>query len=697
MNTVPADLVMRAADLRRLIAHHDHCYHVLAAPAISDAEYDLLWQELVTLERDYPALRQPDSPTQRVGGTPLPALVEIAHLVPMLSLDNAFDETEFAAFDRRLTTKLSADPAAALTYSAEPKLDGLAVSICYEHGQLTRAATRGDGYHGEDVTAQVRTIRNLPQQLTGESWPALLEVRGEVLMTLEDFAILNAAAIAAGRRPLANPRNAAAGSLRRLETTTKQRRLTFYCYGVARTSAEVSAADWLTQQSQCLAQLAAWGLPIVPGTQVVTGYAAALSYYHELRAQREQLPYLIDGAVFKLNDRAAQQQLGESERMPRWAIAFKFPPEQLPTIVEAVMFQVGRTGAITPVAQLQPVQLTGVTVTRATLHNGDELLRKDVRVGDTVIVRRAGDVIPEIVEVVLDRRPPTAQVVTLPSICPICGAAVVRDADAVVVRCQAGLSCPAQRKQAVLHFASRRALDIDGLGEQLVDQLIERELVRDPADLYALTAEDVAQLPRMGKKSAANLIAALDRSRTTTLARLLFGLGIREVGEATAKLLARHVGGDLDKLMHTSAAELQAIDGVGPTIAQFISDFFAESRNQAVIARLREPAGAGLQWPIDSAPVTEPSAASAELPLAGLTVVITGQLSQPRSEIAEQLTALGARVSGSVSSRTDYLLAGDKAGSKLTRAQALGVAVLDEAALTDLIRSRQDRQLSRPD
>ena len=656
----------RVLALRALIEHHNQQYYVFDDPEISDAEYDQLLRELQTLETEHPDLRTPDSPTQRVGAPPLAQFAEVRHRLPMRSLKNADNDDKLRQFDRRVREALALDD---ILYSAEPKLDGLAVNLCYEQGVLTQAATRGDGERGEDVTAQVRTIHSLPLRLRGNDWPRLLEVRAEVLMTHQRFAALNAQALARGDKPFANPRNAAAGSLRQLDPAiTAARRLELFCYGLGMSE----GADWQeTQHSQILNRLAGWGLPVAPERDTVAGLAGCMAYAQALLLKRDQLPYEIDGAVFKVDALDAQAQLGADERAPRWAIAYKFAPQEASTRVEAIEFQVGRTGALTPVARLTPVVVGGVKVANATLHNLDEIERKDVRVGDAVMVRRAGDVIPEVVRVVQDENSKHRSApVVLPTHCPICGAEVVR-IDAIA-RCSGGLACAAQRQEALRHFASRGALDIEGLGDKLIAQLVKQDLVRDPADLYQLSVDEWAGLERMGQQSARKLRHALDNSRETTLARFLYALGIREVGEVTARLLAEHFA-DLDALIAADAQTLLSIEGIGPVVAHHICQFFAQPQHLEVIQRLRSEAG--IYWPVpEPQPVVETA-------LAGKTVVITGTFSQPRDALKQQLKQRGAKVTSAISAKTDYLLAGANPGSKLTKAQALNIPIIDETEL----------------
>ena len=666
-----ATAAARAAQLRTELAQHDYRYYVLDDPLVSDAEYDGLMQELRALETAHPELISPDSPTQRVSGTPSATFGEVVHQVPMLSLDNAFTEEDVRGFDRRIHERLgrSGD----LDYVAEPKLDGLAVSVIYRAGLLERAATRGDGVTGEDVTANVRTIRAVPQRLRGEA-PALLEARGEVFMTIAGFERMNEHARARGEKVFVNPRNAAAGSLRQLDARiTATRPLSAFFYGLGVLEGVRAPA----RQSELLELLRAKGLPVSPEARTVAGLAACLAYYREIGERRSSLPYQIDGVVYKLDSRADQERLGFVSRAPRWAIAHKFPPDEAFTVVKDISFQVGRTGALTPVARLEPVFVSGVTVSSVTLHNIDEVHRKDVRVGDTVVVRRAGDVIPEVVSVVRDKRPPGAQPVELPERCPVCQSQVLRAAGEAVARCTGGFTCRAQRQEALRHFASRRALDIEGLGDKLIEQLVERDVVRTPADLYALTTAQLAQLERMGEKSAANLITAIDRSRRTTLPRLLYALGIREVGEATALALARHFA-TLERLMEADEAAIQQVPDVGPVVAAHVAAFFASEDHRRVIKALREQ---GVSWP------EMPTASRTGLPLAGRTFVITGTLeAMTREQAEEALAALGAKLLGSVSRKTSFLVAGSDAGSKLTRARELNVAVLDEEQFLALLR-----------
>lgn len=599
----------------------------------------------------------------------------------MLSLDNAFSQEEMQEFDRRVTERLAkvSDSDKPVAYAAEPKLDGLAISLRYEAGLLVQAATRGDGSRGEDVTSNVRTIKSVPLKLLGDDWPPVLEVRGEIFIPKEGFEKLNAEARNKGEKTFANPRNAAAGSLRQLDSRiTANRPLTIYCYGLGEILDEKGAAVRLADtQSGSMQRLRGWGFPVSPELRVVQGVEGCMDYYEGLGERRDALAYEIDGVVFKVDRLDDQVELGFVSRAPRWAIAWKFPAQEELTQVENVEFQVGRTGAITPVARLVPIFVGGVTVSNATLHNMDEVARKDVRVGDTVSVRRAGDVIPEVVNVVLSQRPAGTSPVVLPDACPVCGSDVVRLEGEAVARCSGGLYCPAQRKEALKHFSSRRALDIEGLGDKLVDQLVEQELVRDPADLFALSLEQLSGLERMAEKSAQNLLDALEKARETTLDRFLYALGIREVGDATARTLASRFG-SLDNIMRTDMEALQDTPDVGPIVASHILAFFKQAHNREVISKLID---AGVHWP-ESEPVSE----EAELPFAGQTFVLTGTLSRPRNEIKEELLALGAKVAGSVSKKTHYVVAGEAAGSKLAKAESLGVTILDEAAFDALIK-----------
>ena len=663
----------RAAELRRQLEHHNYRYYVLDDPEVSDAEYDRLLNELKQIEADNPDLNTPDSPTQRVGTTPVSELQEAVHTTPMLSLDNAFTDEDLINFDRRVRERLETDKI--IEYVAEPKLDGLAMSFRYENGKLVRAATRGDGMKGEDVTHNVRTIKAVPTQLRGKA-PDVIDVRGEVFMTLAGFKAMNQRALEKGEKVFVNPRNAAAGTMRQLDPRlAASRPLDVFFYGVG------EHGNWKlpTKHSEVLEQLREWNLKVSPLAKVVQGVEGCLEYYRDIGEKRSSLKYEIDGVVYKVNRFAQQRELGFVSRAPRWAIAHKFPAHEENTIVRDVEFQVGRTGALTPVARLEPIFVGGVTVSNATLHNMDEVKRKDVHIGDTVVIRRAGDVIPEVVKVVLERRPKNAKPVELPESCPICGSAVEREEGEAVARCTGSLSCAAQLKGALLHFAGRRAMDVDGLGEKIVDQLIEGDspLVKSPADLYKLTVEQFANLERLGEKSAKNLVGALEKSKKTTLARFLYALGIRDVGESTATALANHFG-SIEALQDANEAAIQEVPDVGPVVAAHVHTFFQQPHNREVIQALRER---GVHWPAQ-----KPRAAPTEGPLTGKTFVLTGTLeSMSRDDAGDRITALGGKVTGSVSKKTSYVVAGAEAGSKLTKAQELGVEILDEAAFLKLL------------
>ncbi len=662
-------LEARAKRLREALERHNYLYYVLDQPEITDAEYDALFRELDEIERAHPELASPDSPTQRVGAQPLTAFAAVRHRTPMLSLANAFDENEVQAFDRRVRTAVESET---VDYAVEPKFDGLAVSLVYEDGVFVQGATRGDGATGEDVTQNLRTVHSIPLRLRHPSaLEAQLEVRGEVLLFKADFEALNARQLESGERAFVNPRNAAAGSLRQLDSRiTAQRPLRFFAY-----AAELAGpAPWKTH-AEMLERLATLGFPMCAERTVVHGVDGALAYYEKIEARRAKLPYVIDGVVYKVNRLDWQRQLGFVSRAPRFAIAHKYPAEEQVTEVLAIEVQVGRTGALTPVARLRPVFVGGVTVTNATLHNEDELHRKDVRVGDTVVVRRAGDVIPEVVAVRRERRPPGTRPFKLPGSCPVCGSKVVREEGEAIARCSGGLVCAAQRKQALLHFASRRAMDIDGLGERIVDQLVELELVHTPAELYALELARLSGLERMAEKSAAKLQAAIDKSRQTTLERFVYALGIRNVGERTARDLARYFG-NLERLMHADEDALAQVPDVGPIVARSICEFFAEPHNRQVIAKLRK---AGVHWEESAG---TPLRRAEEVK----TFVLTGALeSLTRDQARERIEAKGHKVASSVSKKTDYVVAGADPGSKLERARALGVNVLDERAFLDLL------------
>ena len=662
----------RIRRLRDEIDRHNYQYYVLDEPLIPDAEYDRLLRELQALEQDHPGLVTPDSPTQRVGAEPLEAFGTVRHEVPMLSLENAFGEQDVLDFDRRVRERLGVE---AVEYNAEPKLDGLAVTLRYEQGVLRQAATRGDGYSGEEITQNVRTVPSVPLRLLGAGYPDVLEVRGEVYMTHAGFRELNERQAERGEKTFVNPRNAAAGSLRQLDPRiTAQRPLAIFCYGVGR----VAGGTLAPRHSGVLAQLKEWGLRVSADVGVVQGVEGCLAYYRAMADRRARLDYDIDGVVYKVDRIDYQESLGFVSRAPRWAVAHKFPAQEELTRLLDIDVQVGRTGAITPVARLEPVFVGGVTVTNATLHNEDEIRRKDVRIGDTVIVRRAGDVIPEVVAVVQERREPNARVFEMPTHCPVCGSDVVRLEGEAVARCSGGLYCAAQRKQAIRHFASRRAMDIEGLGDKLVDQLVEQRLVEDVSGLYRLSVAELAALERMGEKSAENLVAALEHSKETQLARFLYALGIREVGEATAKALADHYG-SLAALMAADEEALQAVPDVGPVVAGHVAAFFRQPHNREVIEALRGPE-IGIHWP------EHEGRAARALPLEGRTFVLTGTLAGlTREEAKERLQALGAKVTGSVSKKTDYVVVGADPGSKYDKARALDIAVLDEAQLLELL------------
>ena len=662
-----ADIELEVESLRSQLEAWNYQYYVLDTPSVPDAEYDRLMRRLQELEQQYPELVRPDSPTQRVGGEPQSEFSQVTHEVPMLSLDNAFDGAELRDFDRRVRERLG-NPEAEVEYACEPKLDGIAVSLLYRDGVLERGATRGDGYSGEDITHNVRTIPSIPLRLQGEHIPGVLEVRGEIYMPRSGFESLNQRAREAGEKTFVNPRNAAAGSLRQLDArVTAQRPLEMCCYSVG----QVERGELPVTHTQVLDRLLQWGLRTNPESAVVVGAEACEAYYEALAVKRDQLPYDIDGIVFKVNDLALQQRLGFVSRAPRWAIARKFPAQEEMTRLLDVEFQVGRTGAITPVARLEPVFVGGVTVSNATLHNSDEIQRLGVQVGDTVIVRRAGDVIPQVVSVVSERRPDDARPVAFPDRCPVCDSPVEREEGEAVVRCMGGLVCAAQQKAAIKHFASRRAMDIEGLGDKLVEQLVDEGLVENVAGLYTLTREQLQGLERMGEKSADNLLAALEVIKQTSLARFIFALGIREVGEATALNLARHFG-NWETLAAAGDEQLLAVDDVGPVVADHLRQFFDSASSMQVVEQLRR---AGVNWPdLEVAPPEQ-------LPLAGQIWVVTGKLeAMGRNEAKQLLQDLGAKVAGSVSSRTSCVVAGPGAGSKLGKATELGVEVLDESA-----------------
>jgi DNA ligase (NAD+) len=672
------DAAARARALREQLDYHAHRYYVLDAPEVPDAEYDRLFRELQALEAQYPDLLSADSPTQRVGGCVLDELLPVSHRVPMLSIGTETDIEDGGAikFDTYVRSELELDAiATAIEYAAELKFDGLAISLRYQQGVLVLAATRGDGETGEDVTANVRTIRSIPLRLRTDVIPApeVVEVRGEIYINRADFEALNDAQRAAQEKLFVNPRNAAAGCIRQLDSKiAASRPLSFFAYGTGETSGWILPA----RHSEILDTYAAWGFPVSSERAVVSGAEGLIAYHRHIGEIRNLLPFDIDGVVYKVNSLALQRQLGFRSREPRWAVAHKYPAQEALTEVIDIEVQVGRTGAITPVARLKPVFVGGATVTNATLHNEDEVRRKDIHIGDAVVVRRAGDVIPEVVRALAERRPADARAFVMPATCPSCGSAIRRDQDGAVARCTAGLYCPAQRKQALLHFASRRAMDIDGLGEKIVDQLVDSNRVRTAADLFRLDVPGLAALERMGEKAAANLVAAIDQCRNTTLARFIYALGIRNVGESTARDLAAHFR-DLDSLMNADEARLQQVSDVGPVVAQSVAAFFAQPHNREVIADL-------VNAPVTFAPIAEP-----EKPAPGVvskTFVLTGILPVlTRDEAKARIEAKGGRVVGSVSRKTHYVVAGEDAGSKLLKAQELGVAVLDEQGLLDLL------------
>lgn len=658
--------------LRESLHYHGVKYYVEDSPEIPDAEYDRLMRELMDIEAQYPDLVTLDSPSQRVGGAPLDGFDSVSHEIPMLSLDNAFDDGELDAFNKRMSDRLTGTQID--TFCCEPKLDGLAVSLLYVNGLFVQAATRGDGATGENITENVRTIKAIPLKLQGEGWPERLEVRGEVFMPKEGFAKLNEQALKKGDKVFVNPRNAAAGSLRQLDSRiTAKRPLSFYAYSVG----VVEGTSLSESHYERFLQLKGWGLPMCPETRRVANLDQVKDYYRDILNRRDQLPYEIDGVVIKVDDIAIQEQLGFVARAPRWAIAYKFPAQEEITLLNDVEFQVGRTGAITPVAKLEPVFVGGVTVSNATLHNADEIARLGVKIGDSVVIRRAGDVIPQIVSIVLDRRPQNAQEIVFPTLCPVCGSAVERVEGEAVARCSGGLVCQAQRKEALKHFVSRKALDVDGLGEKVIEQLVDREMVETPADLFKLSAGVITVLDRMGPKSAQNVVDALSKAKATTLPRFLYSLGIREVGEATAANLAQHFK-SLEAVQSASHEELIEVQDIGGIVASHITAFFAQDKNKLVIDELRAQ---GVHWPD-----VEAKDSSAPQPLAGKIVVLTGSLSQlTRTDAKAALEGLGAKVTGSVSKKTDILFAGDNAGSKLAKAQELGVEIRTEADLIALM------------
>ena len=670
MSSSSPNLAERYAFLQGELARLEHAYYVLDNPLLPDSEYDRLYREMLEIEAAHPEWVSPQSLSQRVGGVALKEFDTVVHVVPMLSLNNAFEDAELIAFDRRCREGLHVDH---VTFAGELKFDGLAISLRYEDGVLVRAATRGDGASGEDVTANIKTIRAIPLQLLGKNIPKVLEVRGEVFMYLKDFERMNQQAAALGEKEFANPRNAAAGSLRQLDSKiTAKRPLSFFAYGLG----ALEPQSWLpSTHEQLLNAYVQLGLPVCPERRLLHSVAEILDFYNEIGTKRDSLPYDIDGVVYKVNSFAEQAKLGFVSRAPRFALAHKYPAQEALTTVLGIDVQVGRTGAITPVARLAPVEVGGVTVTNATLHNEDEVKRKDVRIGDTVSVRRAGDVIPEVVSVVKERRPVNAQQFVMPTRCPVCDSHIERLSDEAVARCSGGLFCAAQRKQALIHFAHRRAMDIEGLGEKIVDQLVDLNLVRTPADLYRIGFTALANLERMGDKSADNLIQAINQSRNTTLARFIFALGIRHVGESTAKDLANHYR-SMHSLMDASLEDLLTVKDVGPVVADSITSFMQEAHNREVIEQLL---ASGMQLSVEEKII---SAA-----VAGKTFVLTGTFpTMTRDEAKDLLEKAGAKVAGSVSKKTDFVVAGSDAGSKLTKAEELGVPIIDEAAMLDLLK-----------
>ncbi len=673
--TASAATRKKVESLRSEIRHHNYLYHVLDDPEVADAGYDRLVRELTALEKENPELVTPDSPTQRVGAEPIKAFGTVQHQIPMLSLDNAFSEEELKDFHRRVTDRLDIeDDAGELAYSAEPKLDGVAVSLLYEAGYLVRGATRGDGTTGEDITHNVRTIASVPLKLFGDGYPSTLEVRGEVFMPRAGFEKFNELARQKDEKTFVNPRNAAAGSLRQLDPRlTAERPLDMYVYSVG----QVEGGSLPDRHSAILDQLREWGFKICPERKVVKGIRGCLDFYEDLGKRRDLLSYDIDGVVYKVDRLDYQQQLGFISRAPRWAIAHKFPAQEETTVVRDIEFQVGRTGAVTPVARLEPVFVGGVTVSNATLHNMDELYRKDVRVGDTVIVRRAGDVIPEVVRVIKKKGARRKPKVKTPTKCPVCKSKVMRIDDEAVARCTGGLYCEAQRSEALKHFVSRRALDIEGLGSKLIEQLVAMGRIKTPADIFRLEKDELVEMERMGEKSADNLLKSIETSKQTTLSRFLYGLGIREVGEATANALASHYG-KLEAIMSASEEDLQTVPDVGPVVASRMQAFFSESHNLDVIRSLK---GSGVRWT-----ESEPALIAKDGPLTGKTFVLTGTLAgMTRDEAKDRIQAAGGKVTGTVSKKTDFVVYGDNPGSKLTKAQKLAVETIDQTGLEKLL------------
>lgn len=679
-STPASHIVAEVEQLRAEIQDHNYRYYALDEPQVPDVEYDRLMLRLRQLESEYPQLVTPDSPTQRVGAAPLSAFATVQHEVPMLSLDNAFNDEDLYAFNRRIQDRLKNQDA--IEFACEVKLDGIAVSLLYRNGVLVRGATRGDGAKGEDITQNVRTIESIPLRLRGEGYPAVLEVRGEIYMPKSGFDKMNDIAREKGEKLFVNPRNAAAGSLRQLDSRiTASRPLEMCAYSVGLVDQVPSGHAWPTKHSDILYALRAWGFLINREMAVAKNIEECIDYYRKIQQKRMALAYDIDGIVFKVNQREFQEKLGFISRAPRWAIAYKFPAQEEMTQLLDVEFQVGRTGAVTPVARLQPVFVGGVTVSNATLHNRDEIQRLSLKIGDTVIVRRAGDVIPQIVAVVETKRPANARDVIFPDHCPVCGSPVETVPGEAVARCDGGLICPAQRKEAIKHYASRKAMDIEGLGDKLVEQLVDQGYIKAVADLYQLTREQLAGLERMGEKSADNLLNALEKSKHTTLEKFIYALGIREVGEATARNLAQHFG-NYAALSNASEEALQDVVDVGPVVAHFVAEFFQQAHNRAAVDALK---AAGVNWQDYDQPIN-----MADLPLKGLTYVLTGTLEKlSRDDAKAHLLALGAKVAGSVSAKTDYVVAGPGAGSKLQKAEELNIPVLDEAALLDLLAQHQ--------
>ncbi|MBC8948307.1 MULTISPECIES: NAD-dependent DNA ligase LigA [Xenorhabdus] len=668
------NIIQKIKELRVTLRHHEYLYHVMDAPEIPDAEYDRLMRELKALEEQHPELVTADSPTQRVGAAPLTAFEQVRHEIPMLSLDNVFDEESYLAFDKRVRDRLK--DSQDLVFCCELKLDGLAVSLLYENGELVQAATRGDGTTGENITANVRTIRAIPLRLKGDNIPARVEIRGEVFMKQAGFEKFNEEARRTGNKVFANPRNAAAGSLRQLDPRiTAKRPLTFYCYGVG----VLEGGELPASHYERLMQFKRWGLPVNDNVKLCQGTQRVMDFYHDIEQKRPTLGFDIDGIVVKVDSLELQERLGFVARAPRWATAFKFPAQEQITIIRDVEFQVGRTGAITPVARLEPVLVAGVTVSNATLHNADEIERLGLRIGDTVIIRRAGDVIPQVVGVVYENRPAETQEVIFPAHCPVCGSDIERVEGEAVARCTGGLFCGAQRKEALKHFVSRRAMDVDGMGEKIIEQLVDKEYVKTPAELFRLTAGKLTGLDRMGPKSAQNIINALEKAKKTTFARFIYSLGIREVGEATAANLVAHFG-TLEKLRAADIEALIAVQDVGNVVARHVVNFFNEPHNQVVIDDLVN--NIGIHWEsTESLNFDE-----VDSPLAGKTIVLTGSLSRlSRDEAKDKLTALGAKVTGSVSKKTDLVIAGEAAGSKLAKANELGIYVIDEEEMLRLL------------